>query len=135
MEDRRTNSRRRTFLGAQVRHPGGLLLNECIVRDLSKTGARLSFSRPIELPGSFEIEITKTGERHWAQVVWSARGGCGVQFEPEGARSRDLDWSSHSGVQSILEAACRKVASTLGVDPAVVSLRLEVADPEDAPVQ
>ena len=112
-----------------------MLLNECIVRDLSKTGARLSFSRPIELPGSFEIEITKTGERHWAQVVWSGGGGCGVQFEPERPLSHNLDWSNHATVKSILDATCRKVASTLGVDPDAISLRLEVADPESTPIQ
>jgi hypothetical protein len=37
MDERRDSPRRRTYLGAQVKRPGGLPLGECIVRDLSKS--------------------------------------------------------------------------------------------------
>ena len=129
MDNRRNSPRRRTFLGAHVKRPGGTPLADCIVRDLSKTGARLHVTQPIVLPGEIELEITKTGERFRAQVVWSTRDSFGVRFSTEDltAEARPAEPGDRS-VQDILDAARAEIAALVGVRPSTISLRLEVPE-------
>jgi hypothetical protein len=129
MDERRDSPRRRTYLGAQVKRPGGLPLGECIVRDLSKTGARLYVAQPIVLPGAIELEITKTGERFRAEVVWSARDSFGVRFNPEERETASPSPEAvDRSVQDILDAARTEIAALVGVRPSTINLRLEVPE-------
>ncbi|HEX2554850.1 MAG TPA: PilZ domain-containing protein [Microvirga sp.] len=129
MDDRRASPRRRTFLGALLKRPSGAPLGDCIVRDLSKTGARLYVAQPIALPGDVELEITKTGERFRAEVVWATRDSFGLRFSPE---KQDSDPRRDDGmdrsVQDILEAARTEIAALVGVRPSSISLKLEVPE-------
>lgn len=126
MDERRSSPRRRTFLGALLRRLGGPPLADCIVRDLSKTGARLYVEQPVALPGEIELEITKTGERFRAEVVWSGRDSYGVRFsegrEGHAGPTAGVDRS----VQEILDAARAEIAALVGVRPSTITLRLEV---------
>jgi hypothetical protein len=57
-------------------------LIDCIVRDLSKTGARLQFSGPTPLPQFFKLRIETGGAD--AQVVermWQRGLSAGVRFQ------------------------------------------------------
>ena len=56
---------------------------ECLVVDVSPTGARLQFSdgEVNTLPDRFELLIVKTGERPMVQVAWRTADQIGVQFE------------------------------------------------------
>ncbi len=129
MDERRSSPRRRTFLGAHLKRPGGAAIGDCIVRDLSKTGARLYVAQPIALPGEIELEITKTGERFRAEVVWSTRDSYGVRFSPD---KHDGDARREDGmdrsVQDILDAARAEIAALVGVRPSTINLRLEVPE-------
>ncbi len=129
MDERRSSPRRRTFLGAQLKRPGGATISDCIVRDLSKTGARLYVAQPIALPGEIELEITKTGERFRAEVVWAARDSYGIRFsaDKQDADVRRSDTMDRS-VQDILEAARAEIAALVGVRPSTITLRLEVPE-------
>ena len=55
MENKRSATRQRTFKGGSVSTPGGII--ECIIRNLSDTGALLEFSAPTALPGTFKLII------------------------------------------------------------------------------
>jgi hypothetical protein len=129
MDERRSSPRRRTFLGAQLKRPGGASISDCIVRDLSKTGARLYVAQPVVLPGEVELEITKTGERFRAEVVWTGRDSYGVRFsaDRQDADARRADPMDRS-VQDILEAARSEIAALVGVRPSTITLRLEVPE-------
>ncbi len=129
MDERRSSPRRRTFLGAQLKRPGGASISDCIVRDLSKTGARLYVAQPVVLPGEIELEITKTGERFRAEVVWTARDSYGLRFnaDKQDADARRSDPMDRS-VQDILEAARAEIAALVGVRPSTITLRLEVPE-------
>ena len=50
---------------------------ECLIVDVSKTGAKLQFvdGGVSDLPDRFELLIVKTGERPVVQVVWRAPHG------------------------------------------------------------
>jgi hypothetical protein len=52
---------------------------ECSIRDLSQTGARLSFRNPIILPRQFTLQFAS--EDHRVTVVWQAGLFAGVRFQ------------------------------------------------------
>ena len=56
---------------------------ECLIVDVSKSGAKLQFvdAGVSELPDRFELLIVKTGERPVVQVVWRGPHEMGVKFE------------------------------------------------------
>jgi len=51
----------------------------CTIRDLSATGARLSFRNPTILPRQFKLRFGS--EDHRATVVWQAGLFAGVRFQ------------------------------------------------------
>lgn len=52
---------------------------ECIIRDLSSTGARLSFSHPTILPRAFRLQFEDHDER--VSVIWQGGLFAGVKFQ------------------------------------------------------
>lgn len=52
---------------------------DCAIRDLSVTGARLSFRHPIFLPRSFRLKFEGQDER--VSVVWQRGLHAGVRFQ------------------------------------------------------
>ena len=80
MENRRL-SRARTVLGARAVFNKGLSVVDGYVRDISDTGARLSFDQAIGIPDQFTLEIPKRGLAHKAHVRWREGHLLGVQFE------------------------------------------------------
>lgn len=51
----------------------------CVIRDLSATGARLSFSNPTILPRTFRLEFDGQDQR--VTVVWQRGLMAGVKFQ------------------------------------------------------
>ena len=70
MEHRRS-PRTRTILQGRVVFNNRFSLIECTVRDLSETGAQITFSHPVSLPPELELEIPKKGLSTRAKVMWS----------------------------------------------------------------
>ena len=60
---------------------GGFATRQCIVEDLSKTGAKITTEDPIVLPGSFRVAFARdarTGRN--CDVVWRRGQTVGVKF-------------------------------------------------------
>jgi hypothetical protein len=53
---------------------------DCIVRNLSETGAKLVFSAHVRLPDEFDLELSQKGRSYRARVMWWAGESCGVLF-------------------------------------------------------
>ncbi len=70
----------RSLLGATIIHSDGAMKIECHVRDISKSGARLSLSPHILLPQQFDLYIAQRRETHPCRLVWFNEGQCGVEF-------------------------------------------------------
>jgi PilZ domain len=58
---------------------------ECLIVDVSGTGARLQFVNGgiSTLPDRFELLVAKTGERPFVQVAWRHVDEMGVKFNTE----------------------------------------------------
>ena len=80
--DKRIESRERAFVPGRVAGP---FPEErwCTVKDLSRTGARLSFIKPQNIPSdSFRLEIPSTGKAYEADIMWHRGREIGVAFRP-----------------------------------------------------
>jgi hypothetical protein len=56
---------------------------DCVVRDISKRGARLRVLDASLIPEHFELLIKDTGETRPARVRWRRKDEVGVEFTPE----------------------------------------------------
>jgi hypothetical protein len=146
MEHRRSQ-RTRTILQGRVVLNNRFSLLECIVRDLSNTGAQIAFAHPVTLPSEVELEIPKRRLSVRAKVMWSDGKSHGLMFlggaqerahqgspapsaEPEHVNTSslqevDADGSSPS-IQAVLEEARTRIAHIAGVSAETVRLRLEI---------
>ncbi len=78
--DRRIAPRMRCLLqGRMVFNYKGSTL-DCLVRNLSQTGARLAFNDPVALPHEFELVIEAQGVTYNARLVWSTGTAAGIRF-------------------------------------------------------
>lgn len=80
MEDRRRESRQRSYLGAQLQFGNRTQTLDCLVRNITPHGARIEFHNSATLPGRFTMVIPQKGTRHDARIVWRGFEAAGVEF-------------------------------------------------------
>jgi hypothetical protein len=81
--DLRQSRRQRSLLGARIVFNKRSSTLDCTIRDISETGARLSFGHGIDVPPTFDLHIPKTGRLVRAELVWQRGPLCGVRFVGE----------------------------------------------------
>ena len=79
--ERRRAPRLRTLLGGKLVHSGGLFSMNCVVRNLSDTGARISLPPSAGAPDTFDLIDLKHGVAFACRVVWRQYPLVGVAFE------------------------------------------------------
>jgi hypothetical protein len=146
MEHRRS-PRTRTILQGRVVFNNRFSLIECTVRDLSDTGAQITFSHPVSLPSELELEIPKKGLSTRANVMWSNGIHHGLMFlEAAQDEARDSSPAPYGEtmapdkrspqedeidgpaltIQDVLEEARSRIAHIAGVPAEMVRLKLEI---------
>lgn len=81
MSDQRLSSRQRSLLRGVVYFAGNPCAVDCLVRDLSATGARIEFAgSSAVVTNSLELQIPLKAQRHHCRVVWRAGREIGVAF-------------------------------------------------------
>lgn len=85
-EDHRHALRRRAFIAAKIVYQGGAVAVDCVIRNISATGAKLDVSESVVLPSHFDIIIPQKNVSHRAVLRWRRGGETGVAFldVPEG---------------------------------------------------
>lgn len=78
--ERRSEPRRRTFKGATLRFNGGYRVFDCIVRDQSTSGARLSFGDCSGVPALFELKLAGEDCPRAAVMRWRRATEAGITF-------------------------------------------------------
>ncbi len=56
---------------------------DCVIRDISATGARLKVADPSQVPLAFELVARDRGIDRPAHVRWRKNNEVGVSFSPE----------------------------------------------------
>jgi hypothetical protein len=78
--DHRVGRRVRTLLSGKIIIGNGLMSPDCVIRDLSPSGARVRITRTIELPSSVELLVIKDGLLFDATVAWRRGNEAGLVF-------------------------------------------------------
>ena len=82
MDDNKRNAPRlRSFLKGRVIYNGGQTNLECLIRDISPTGARLEFSASVTLPDRFDLYLPHREETCKAHIQWRRGEQIGVAFD------------------------------------------------------
>jgi hypothetical protein len=80
-EDKRRWDRRRLFLRGFVRFSKNNTTVDCIVRDISERGARLSFKHALPIPETIELHIPSKGQIVQSKLAWVDNCEAGISFE------------------------------------------------------
>lgn len=132
--NRRAQQRIRTALKGQLVINDRYSTVECIVRDLSESGARLQTPEGYLPPRKFGFELpTKTLSAN-ARKIWSSGNLHGIMFYNRRIRAKmaPLTEGSASQLQQIVEDPRRAIAEAIGVAPNLVKLTLELPPAGDA---
>lgn len=78
--ERRNALRQRSLLQGRVFFNNGRSSIDCMIRDISATGAKLAFSSAVETPARVELQIPNKGETYSAKVAWRRGDEMGVTF-------------------------------------------------------
>jgi len=81
MSERRQSARRRVYLGGRAAFEKPNAIDECLVRDLSPGGARITFSGSTPIPDAFALTIRDSVEARPVRVVWRDGLEAGVAFQ------------------------------------------------------
>ena len=77
-DERRKSPRQKAFLKGRINN--GLGDVDCLIRDLSATGAKLIFSGGITMPPVIDLHIPTKGQSMRAKVQWRHGDEMGVSF-------------------------------------------------------
>jgi hypothetical protein len=72
--------RQRTFKGGSISHASGAA-TDCIIRNLSDTGACLEVSSPFGIPDNFKLIIRPEILTRSCEVAWRTAQRIGVRFK------------------------------------------------------
>lgn len=78
--ERRSQTRRRVLKGAIIRFNKGYGAFECVVRNFSENGAKLTFGETSAVPAAFELKIAGDERTREAHVRWRSSDSVGVSF-------------------------------------------------------
>ncbi len=78
--ERRANPRRKTRFKATIVYGADRSTANCVVRDLSDTGARLKLDLPGDLPTNFHLIWVADRAVLEVEAVWRSQGELGVKF-------------------------------------------------------
>ena len=84
--EHRNEVRQRVFLKGRIQFNNGASSFDCLVRDLSATGARLAFSETTTLPDVFDLYIPQKERTFRSTLRWRRADGVGVTFADEMAK-------------------------------------------------
>ena len=79
-DDQRRARRPRVFLAGRLIHGDAWLTLDCVIRDLTDTGARLKLPGPAALPSQVTLIEVGTGMAHACEVSWRRLPEIGVRF-------------------------------------------------------
>ena len=115
MTEKRRESRKRTFLKGRIIFNNGTSSMDCLVRDISASGARLALDESMILPDTFELEIPHRDRAFSALMQWRREDGVGVSLvEEEKADPSDGQLTRLLKRVAALEAENRALRQRLG---------------------
>lgn len=78
--ERRSQPRQRVLKGAIIRFNRGYGAFECVVRNISESGAKLTFGETSAVPAAFELKMAGDIHAREARIRWRSPDSIGVSF-------------------------------------------------------
>ncbi|MGC1465900.1 MAG: PilZ domain-containing protein [Pseudolabrys sp.] len=101
--------RQRTFLKGTLYYDNRRASIECVIRDISESGARLTFEHPVVVPDNVELYIPHKQQTLRAYVRRRAPNEVGIAFEVE--RAQEPRRASDAELQQRVEAMEAEIAA------------------------
>ncbi len=94
MDERRKSVRDRTFLGGVIAFNNRSSTMDCMVRNLTAEGAKVTFTNTAVIPDRFDLVIDRKQRSFNARMVWRGADEAGVVFVDEYANEAPipLEW-------------------------------------------
>ena len=80
MLDRRKQPRSRAFIGGKIDYNNSFCVIDCLVKDISDTGARLTFADTAIIPNEFNLRLPQKGQTRRVKLAWRHHDKVGVSF-------------------------------------------------------
>jgi PilZ domain len=91
MQERRKEQRSRVFWEGKVSFNRRQSVLDCVIRNMTETGAKLAVTESAFVPREFELVVPKRQAAYRARIIWRQSDQVGIQFETEKANpSPDL---------------------------------------------
>jgi len=117
MQDRRKSARDKVLLGgvAEISEIGSTM--DCVVRNLSESGACVEFNAPANLPDEMSLTIKRKGRSYFAKMIWRHANRIGLAFRTMAtdAPVDDLDVRLRRSEKKKRELE-RRISALLGED-------------------
>jgi hypothetical protein len=81
MSEKRNKSRTPSFLGGTITYNRDLWSADCVVKNISEEGAKLTGRNLPVLPDHFDLSIPQRKTKYRVQVRWRTKDAVGVAFE------------------------------------------------------
>ena len=109
--------RQRTFLKGTLYYDNRRTSIECLVRDISDSGARLTFEHPVIVPDNVELFIPQKQQTLRARVQRRGPNEIGIAFEverfDESRRASDVELQKRVETLEVEIAALKRLVSKL----------------------
>lgn len=110
MTERRATIRQRSLIKGRIYFNNRLSSMDCLVRDITATGARLEFSENVTLPAAFELYIPNRQEYFRARTKWRRGSLLGITWTHEEILKERSERGEESGFADRLARLEREVA-------------------------
>ncbi|WP_232628826.1 PilZ domain-containing protein [Methylobacterium sp. Leaf118] len=121
--DQRQDIRKRTFLKGLILFNKGASSMDCLIRDMSETGARIELSETSTLPEVFDLYIPQKDETFRSALRWRRDGAVGIAFVDQRKPAAEPEVKQDASIGVLLRriaeleaenAALRSVLATMG---------------------
>jgi PilZ domain len=113
MRERRTSTRQKSFLQGRIYFNNRRSSVDCLVRDVSGTGAKLVFSSAVSIPEFVELWLSNKEDVRRARVQWRRGDEVGVTFDQPGMPEATAVNTDLFGRVLKLESECASLKRTL----------------------
>ena len=124
MSEHRREARQRTFLKGRIIFNNGSSSMDCLVRDMSISGARLALSQSAVLPEAFDLYIPQKEKTYRSSLRWRRSDGIGITFADTMAARAPAPSPLPAAIASPVEEPAEAPKPATGTDPAEAMLRL-----------
>jgi hypothetical protein len=120
MSERRKSARQRSFLRGTIYYNNRRNALDCLIRDFSEAGARLTLSETVPTPDKIDLYIPHKEETLRAQVHWRTGTEMGVSFEAATAKAAPQEAELAARVERLEAeiAALKRIVRRLKADAA-----------------